>query len=232
MNTRSQIMCAWGGILSPLIMFAGLWPAAGFFPPHLPTASAAEIAAIYQQNQGDIRFGMILILIAATLYLPFTAAIAAQMWRIEPRATPVLTCTLFAAGVLNCVLAIIPAPIWSVAAFRPERNPDVTQALNDLGWFFFVWPPVPVLTQGVALGFAIFADTNQRPVYPRWLGFFSFWVALLLVPGCFCTFFKVGPFAWNGLLAFWVPACAYSLWVIVVAIYTIKAASQQAAEAG
>lgn len=56
-NTRSQILSAWCGILCPLFLFAGLWPAAGFFPPHLPSASAAEIAAIYQRDATGIRFG-------------------------------------------------------------------------------------------------------------------------------------------------------------------------------
>ena len=231
MNTRSQVLCAWCGILCPVAMFIGLWPAAGFFPPHLPTASAVEIAAIYAQNANGIRLGTIFILIAGALYLPFTAAITAQMRRIETRETPVLTYTQFAAGAASSLLFVIPALIWTVAAFRPERNPDVTQALNDIGWFFFVMPFVLGFTQNLALGFAIISDINKRPVFPRWVGFFNFWVALLFVPGCLITFFKTGPFAWNGLLAFWVPACVFGPWFFIVAIYVMKAAKQQALDA-
>jgi hypothetical protein len=43
------------------------------------------------------------------------------------------------------------------------------------------------------------------------------------VPACLLTFFKTGPFAWNGLLAFWVPATVFGLWFWVVGFAVIKA---------
>lgn len=230
-NTRSQVLCAWCGILCPLVAFGGVWLGAGFLPPHLPMASALEIAAIYQQNATGIRVGMVILLISGALYLPFTAAITVQMRRIETRATPVLTCTQFGAGISSCMLFIVPALIWTATAFRPERNPDITQAMNDFGWFFFVMPFILGFTQNLALGFAIISDINQRPVFPRWVGYFNFWIALLFVPGGLVTFFRVGPFAWNGLLAFWVPVFVYGPWFFVVSFYLIRAARQQAAEA-
>ena len=228
MNARSQILCAWCGILCPIFMFIGLWPAAGFFPPHLPTASAAEIAAIYARDAVGIRFGMIVIMLAGAMYMPFTAAITAQMRRIEHARTPVLTYTQLGCGVATILLFLIPALIWSVAAFRPERPAEITQALNDLGWFFFVMPFVLGFTQNLALGFTIIGDRRPKPVFPRWLGFFNFWIAVLFVPGCLLTFFKTGPFAWNGLIAFWIPAAIFGPWFWVVSIYVIKAAKQQA----
>jgi hypothetical protein len=209
-------------------MFIGLWPAAGFFPPHLPTASAAEIAAIYTRDAAGIRFGMIVIMIAGALYMPFTAAIAAQMRRIEHAKTPVLTYTQLGAGIATILLFLTPALIWSVAAFRPDRPAEITQALNDLGWFFFVMPFVLGFTQNLALGFTIIGDKRARPVFPRWLGFLNFWIAVLFVPGCLLTFFKTGPFAWNGLIAFWIPAAIFGPWFWIVSAYVIKAARQQA----
>ena len=229
MNTRSQMLCAWCGILCPLVMFAGLWPAAGFFPPPLPTTNAADIAAQYQGNLNGIRIGTILFLVAGALYAAFTAAVAAQMRRMETRETPVLTYAWLAGGISSILLFIIPGLIWTVAAFRPERNPEITQALNDIGWFFFVMPFVLGFLQNIVLGSAIVSEKSIGQVYPRWVGFFNFWIALLFVPGCLITFFQTGPFAWNGLLAFWVPAGIFGPWFFVVAIYTMKAIQQQAA---
>ena len=91
MNTRSQIVCAWCGYLCPIFMFAGLWPAAGFFPPTAPTVGAQDIAALYQANLTGIRVSSILFIIAGALFGAFAASIAAQMRRMETRATPVLT---------------------------------------------------------------------------------------------------------------------------------------------
>lgn len=230
MNTRSQILCAWCGILCPVLMFTGFWPMAQFFPPHLPSASAAEIAALYQENANGIRAGMILVMFAGAMYGAFSAAIAAQMRRMEYRNTPVLTYTQLAAGIGSIWLFFLPAIVFSVAAYRPERAPEITQALNDIGWFTFVWPFALGFMQNLALGFAVLSDKRPTPIMPRWVGFFNFWVAILFIPACLLTFFKTGPFAWNGLLAFWIPAGVFGPWFFVIAIMVIKAAKQQAAE--
>lgn len=228
MNARTQIICAWCGILCPIIMFLGLWPVAGFMPPHLPTASAADIAAIYQQNTNSIRFGCILIIISGALYGPYTAAIAGQMRRMEHRETPVLTYSQLSAGIATILLFLIPALIWSVAAFRPDRPAEIIRTLNDLGWFFFLMPFVLGFLQNFVIGFAVLGDRNTPRIFPRWVGFFNFWIALLFIPGCLLTFFKAGPFAWNGILAFWVPAIIFGPWFLVMSTYVIKAVKQQA----
>lgn len=230
MNTRNQVLCAWSGILAPLVMFIGLWPMAGFVPPLHPTASAADIAAIYQQHANGIRLGMILILLAGAMTTPFVAAITAQMRRIENSRTPVLSYAQLSAGTAGALLFIIPAMIFTAAAYRPDRSPEITQTLNDFGWLCFVMPFTLALVQNLVIGLAIISDHNVRPVFPRWIGFFNFWIALLFIPGGLITFFKTGPFAWNGLLAFWVPACVFGPWFFVMGGYVIKAAKQQAAE--
>ena len=230
MNTRAQIICAWCGFLCPIVMFAGLWPAAGFFPPTPPTANAQDIAALYVQNATGIRVASILFIVTGALFGAFSASIAAQMRRMETRETPVFTYAQLGGAIPQTLFFILPALIWSVAAFRPERSPDVTQALNDLGWFIFVMPFTLPFLQNISLGFAIIGDKRPNPVMPRWLGFFNFWLALLYVPGGFITLFKTGPFAWNGLLAFWIPAGLFGIWFYVIAFYVIKAAKQQEAE--
>ena len=36
-------------------------------------------------------------------------------------------------------------------------------------------------------------------------------------------FFKIGPFAWNGLVGFWIPATVFGLWMLVMWWVTLKA---------
>ena len=230
MNKQTQIFFAWCGFICPVFMFAGLWPAAGFFPPTLPTAGAQEIADLYKANLSGIRVASMLFIIAGALCGAFGAGIAAQMRRMETRKTPVLTYGQLAGAIPQTLFFILPGLIWTVAAFRPDRNPEITQALNDLGWFIFIMPFTLPFLQNVCLGFAIINDKNPKPVMPRWVGYFNFWLAVLYVPGIFITMFKTGPFAWNGLLAFWVPGGLFSVWFYVMGYQLIKAAKQQEAE--
>ncbi|MGG2007397.1 hypothetical protein [Novosphingobium resinovorum] len=53
----------------------------------------------------------------------------------------------------------------------------------------------------------------------------NLWTGLLLLPGFAVGLFKTGPFAWNGVLAFWVPAVVFGIWfnlMIVAMLAAIK----------
>ncbi|MBV1930997.1 MAG: hypothetical protein KUG71_04705 [Porticoccaceae bacterium] len=227
MNTKSQLLCAWCGIVFLVLFTIGWVLLARFLPPPSPALSANEVAAIYQQNTGAIRFGLMLAMIAGGLTAPWVAVIANQMKRIEGD-SPVLTYTMLVAGAAGILVLVLPAMTWTVAAFRPDRNPELIMLLNDFGWIFFVMTFSPFFVQNIVIGLAIFADKADAPVFPRWLGYFNIWVAILLVPGGLITFFKTGPFAWDGILAFWLPLVIFFAWFLVMFQMLLKNIKQQA----
>lgn len=95
--------------------------------------------------------------------------------------------------------------------------------LNDLGWLVII-PAFPTfIAQFVAIAFGVLQDNGPQPVFPRWAAFFNMWVALLFIPGGFAFFFRTGPFAWNGLLAFWVAASAFFAWLLVMTWLVLRA---------
>jgi hypothetical protein len=212
-------------------MFLGLWPAAGFFPPPLPSADAEQTMMMYQGNSMGIRIGGLLIMLSGALYLPFVASIAAQVRRIEASDAPALSYTVLAAGTSFTMFFVLPGLVWVTAAFRPERSADVTQMLNDMGWLLFICTVAVACVQSVVLGLAILADGRQPPVFPRWVGFFNLWLALVESCGQLAALFKTGPFAWNGLVSFWLPLCLLGPWFFVMSIGVMKAAKRQAADA-
>ena len=61
------------------------------------------------------------------------------------------------------------------------------------------------------------------PIFPRWLAFYNLWSALLMAPGSLIPFFKTGPFAWDGLFAFWLPATVFGIWFVVMQVMVLKA---------
>jgi hypothetical protein len=84
----------------------------------------------------------------------------------------------------------------------------------------------PVLVQQLALATAVFGHPGQT-IFPRWVGYFNVWCALLLVPAVLLPFFKSGPFAWHGILEFWLAGIVFFGWILVMTYATFGAIKQQ-----
>ncbi|MGR9090950.1 MAG: hypothetical protein ACU85U_10275 [Gammaproteobacteria bacterium] len=225
MNEKTQIACVVCGAAFVALFTLGWIIVAGLVPAPSPSFDAAAIAAFYDANTGSIRFGLLITMISASLTIPWVAVVGVQMRRTE-RDFPVLTATQLVAGAVTVVFLTVPVLIWTVAAFRPERTPELIQLMSDFGWIMLIMTFPPFFVQLVAIGLAIVSDNHERPVFARWLGYFNIWVAILFLPGGLITFFKSGPFAWNGLLAFWLPLTVFFLWYIVMFFALIRAIRQ------
>lgn len=228
MSARSQLVCAWCGPAFVALFTIGYWLIAHYLPPHAPTAGAEEIAALYRENTLPIRLGMFVMMSCSGLIAAFVAVIAVQLRRIEGQ-TPVLTYTQLSSGSVGILFFILPALLWTVAAFRPERDPQLILLLNDMGWILFLMPFTTFVVQNLAIGLAILGGGGAAQPFPRWAGYFNLWVAVLFVPGGLLTFFKTGPFAWNGLFVFWVPLVVFLAWYLIMFVLLRNAIRQQAA---
>jgi hypothetical protein len=58
--------------------------------------------------------------------------------------------------------------------------------------------------------------------FPRWFGYFNIWVVLLLEAGAIAFITRTGPFAWDGLMAFWSPTGLFGMWFFVMAYLLLK----------
>ena len=45
----------------------------------------------------------------------------------------------------------------------------------------------------------------------------------LVAGGGSCVFTQTGPFRWNGILAFWLLAVSFFIWMVTMGTYVIKA---------
>ncbi|WP_293234783.1 hypothetical protein [Mycolicibacterium sp.] len=229
MHVKIEKGAAWLG-LAMLIGFMALFVlVAGLIPPMDPGASANEIAKIYSEHGVRIRVGLALMALFSVFFTPYLALLSRQVRRIEGywgvmSLTQVMMSVTFPFGFILCSI------FGMAAAYRPERNPDVTQALSDVFWFIFVGVVGPLIFQVVILAVAVFMDKRERPSFPRWFGYFNIWYAILGVPGCAIYLFKSGPLAWNGMFAFWIPLTVFSIWWIVTTFMLVKAVDVEAAE--
>jgi hypothetical protein len=227
-NRSSQLACAWAGVLTLVLFGIGLGVLAQFIPPPRADDSLQEVVDLYTEDPDRLRAGLVVIMVAGGLFAPFAAGISVQLKRIEGRYSP-MTYTQLACGAVNVLLIAMPVLFMLAAGFRPDRDPEVTQALHDLAWIPFVMAFPPVLIQQLSIAFAIFSNAEQQ-IFPRWLGYFNAWCALLLVPGALVPFFKSGPFAWHGVFEFWLAGTIFFGWIVVMTVMLFRAVRLQTNE--
>jgi hypothetical protein len=226
MNKNVQYMCLWSAPLMGVFMTIGWWLMAEFVPPPSPSWSAVEIADMFTANTTGIRIGMISMLVGVGFFLPFIALLSEQIRRMEGGSST-LAYTQLIAGSMSVAIVLFPIMFWVVASFRPDRNPELVQLLNDMAWLTTAMPFAPGIIQNVAMGIAILGDKNPIRIMPRWVAYMNFWMAALFIPAGLMVFFKTGPFAWNGLLAFWLPLVAFGIWFNVMIFALLKAIKTQ-----
>jgi hypothetical protein len=189
----------------------------GFVHPMSPTMSAEEVAAFYRDETSRIRYSMILFNWFCVGLIPIVMLLVMQVRRMTHR-TPILSYSLLACAAGGPSLFLVANMFWLLAAFRPERPPELTQMFNDLAWVTFTILVPYLIAQSVLLALAIYWDRQAQPIFKPWVAHFNLLVAAALTPAAFTGLALSGPMAWDGLLAFWVKNIAIAVWIVVMGI--------------
>lgn len=228
MNARAQRICVWFAPVFGIVFGAGMI-IPGFLPPTDPSAGAEVIAAMYREHAQIMRLGFILLQAASALTAPFVAVMSVQMKRIEGVHSPYTYVQLITGG-CGVLILLIPSTLWIAAAFRPERDAQLTQLLNDLGWLLLTPTFACLCVQVLAIGMAVLSDPRPQPIFPRWFGYLNLWVCFLSLPAGMIAYFRSGPFAWNGIISFWMVAIVFFAWLLIAVVLLLKAIKRQEAE--
>jgi hypothetical protein len=222
MNRRIQLVCAWCGPVFLVLFGIGLVPLAGFVPPPAANDTPQQVVRLYTEHHTRVQAGLSLMLFSTAFVAPWVAVISAQLRRIRVEGITTLVYAQLVAGGAFLFVVIVPVMAMIVASFRPERNPEITQAINDLAWIPFIMVFTTLMAQMLVVAGAVFLDAEEE-VFPRWVGYVSAWCAVLLVPAVLVPFFKDGPFAWHGIFQFWLAATLFFGWFAVISVELIKA---------
>jgi hypothetical protein len=198
----------------------------GFALPMSSDLEPREVVEFYQQHRVGIRIAGMLGIFCAGLMMMFAAAIAAQLQRIEGRITPWVFVQLMG-GIMGNLPFALAGIIWTVAAFRPERSPEITQAINDLAWFVLEMPAPTAAIQFLAIVCVVLGDGSKDPVFPKWVAYLNIVVVLAFLPGA-AGGLLVGYKAmdWNGSIAYFLPGLASAGWVLLMFVALRSAAKR------
>jgi len=220
---RTKLIGAWCGVIYIAALLVGWWLVGGYFPLHRPSAGAQEVVEFYRGDLTRIRLGLLIVMWSAPVFLPFVATMADAVARFEGRNGP-LTRTTTMAGYANAMLTFYPPLWWLICAFRPaQRSAELTYLLNDIAWLQFIGGVSLVVPMYITVTIVALADKSQNPVFPRWFGYQSIMTFIGLLPDQMLFFFKTGPFAWNGILGFWIPLTLFGGWFVTMFVLLRRA---------
>jgi hypothetical protein len=116
---------------------------------------------------------------------------------------------------------------WGMAAFRPDRDPQLISLLNDMAWFFFIAPVGTIMVQNLCFALSVYLDERPDPIFPRWVAHFNVATVVLLAPSAFSILYKSGPLAWNGPLSFTLRLMTFAIYIAVMFWALLRAVRHQ-----
>ena len=229
-NIKTQLVALWIAAASALILLIAFIAFPGFWPPMSPQLTADQVASFYRNHTAWIRFSMVTFNLCGIMLLPFFCVIVVQMKRMATQSQVFAYCYL-SAVVSGATLFALADIFYAVAAFRPERDPDLIMLLNDLGWMVFIAPVGMIVAQDLMLALAVYHD-NGPPRVPA-LGRPSF-VGDPVCDGPFgvCGRGDQRAAGLDGAVSFWLPNGAFATFIVVMFFVVRAAIHRQALEEG
>ncbi|MEV6313772.1 hypothetical protein [Streptomyces sp. NPDC051776] len=210
MGTRPLIRgAAWCGLVYVVLFGFGWLTFAQFFPPIAPTATAAEVARAFQERRAPLMLASVFMMVSTFTLFPASALLLMIVRKIEGSVgivTLMMGFTLTTYQVLNFYTGLS----FAMASFRSDRDPGLIQYASDYGFLQFLGG-IPMFLMVWLLSAYAFLVMNPRenPMVPRWFGYVNLWIGILYLPELLVFFFKSGPFAWDGVVGFWIPAILF-----------------------
>ena len=230
-DARTQKLCIWGGLIWGVLFFTAFWMA-GQFPPIAPSLLGEEILQIVHNQHFLAKAAIPVGIFAAGIGIPFNALIAGYIAKIEKQtdSMPLLAISSFGGGILNVMAFLLVYYFWAGLFYRTGIDPQVYLVVSDIIWLIIVMAFSAPALQMVCIALAGFRDQSEEPIFPRWYCFLMLWIALGTCTGSLAIFFFGGPFSWEGIIGFWIPATAFCVWLISLCYMFLKHINRNTAQ--
>jgi hypothetical protein len=174
-----------------------------------------------ETHRWEVLVGCSLFYIAAGLLTPGSIAMGMMLSRIEGK-YPLWSFTTAVCGVFISLIVFFNCCAWIVAAYRKDTGADVIQSWSDWAWFAFLLGWIYLTLEMVATGIVELMDDRTEPMVPRWFTWLTLAGGLTIFFAAGPAFFKSGPFAYHGLLAFYLPVTIWGLYIAGTTWFMVK----------
>lgn len=209
---------------------------AGIFPPPSPLLTADQVVARLEENLTMIRIGLVICSAGCAFSLPFAAVLAREVQKMTDGGLGLgvgrnyLADIQLAGTVILGFTIQIPMVMFMATTFNMGHDPELIKSLYDMS-FLFVVAPASMGTSWLAfLGFAMLLDRQEIKTFPRWLAYFTLFVAFDFAGSIFCVLTKTGPFAYDGIISYWIPFGTWGAWAMAVSFYMLRSHEREYAQ--
>ena len=230
-NPRVLKVLAWTGPLFTLMWLTGAGPITGwlYLPPPSAADSVAKTLNDYSGNIFLVRLGCIVMISSCIFYTSWGMLVSILTRKIE-KDYPIFFFIQVISLAACVVVVLMIGYFWGAASWRAgETLPEITQALNDIGWLGVLFTGAPFAAYQWALAGATLLDTSECPVFPRWSAYLNLFISLFMIEAGLLLFFKTGPFSQNGVFVFYMPMIAFFVWILTFSYLSIKAINAEVA---
>src|ERR1700757_200443 len=174
-----------------------------------------------ETHHTGVIIGLTLFYIAAGFLTPGSICMGIMLARIEGR-WPLWSYIMAVCGVFISLIVFFNACAWMVSAYRKESDASVIQGFYDWAWFAFLLGWIYLAIEMFATAAVELMDQRPQPMVPRWLSWFTIAGGLTVFFAAGPAFFKSGPFAYHGLLAFYLPVAIWGAYISLTTWYMLQ----------
>ncbi len=217
-----QYICFWSVPVFYTLFGLVFVPLSYMMPPRSPDAPIEEIVAFMQSP--NLLIACAILILSVGLSGVANACYMVQMKRMS--VSPVFRFAFMAGSIFGAIVGcLFPMFCFGLGAFRPGYDPQIMALLYDLGYLSFIGSLGCFCLNWGMLSLSILLDKNN--ILPKWLGYYTVWQYVTELFAATVWITKTGPFAWDGLLAFWLNMAIFVPWQFIVYVCVYQAIRKQ-----
>jgi hypothetical protein len=217
-----QWICFWCVPIFYNIFGVVFVPLSWMMPPRPPSNPTPAIVEFMQSR--NLLIACTILTLSMGLTAVGNAVYLTQIKRMS--VSPVFRFTFLAGSTGGAIVGcLFPMFCFGLGSFRSGYKPEILAMLYDFGYLAYMGSLGCFCVNWSAMGLAILLDKNN--ILPKWLGYYTIWQYMTELFAAPMWIAKTGPFAWNGLLAFWFDMVIYVPWQFIIYFYIYKAIRQQ-----